>query len=432
MALTLDPTFHARRKLPLRFGLIGVTGYGLAHYTNLNELVDMGIAEWAGATVINPDEAPEQMAFFKQQGIPVYPAYEQMLAAEKMDWVCIPTGIGWHTQMTVDCLKVGLPVLVEKPLAPTLQDVRIIQQAEEKYKHPVCVGFQYLYQEDVWNIKECILNGTIGEVEQVDCIGLWPRPQSYYQRNNWAGKLHDGYSWILDSPIHNALSHIINLILFWCGPELGKSADLHKVSAELYRFKPIESYDTVRTEAQFDTGLKAAVILSHSSRNSIEPEIRITGSKGVVRWRFQNKTMITVDGKTEYLETQDLLNLRSVMFKAVAEFIVGKPARICTAEMAKGTVKWINAIQDVAPICEPDSKYQLSLLDENEDIFVSVEDLEYFALKSFTERKSFLEVGAPWAVSAREEDVSGYTDFKAKWVSDSVSTLPEAIGMESR
>ncbi len=142
-----------------------------------------------------------------------------MLEAEKrsLDWVCIPTGIGSHTRTTIECLNLGLQVLVEKPLAPTLQDVAAIQAAERASGVSVAVGFQHTYIEDTWHIKQSLLDGEIGEIQKVDCLGMWPRSQNYYHRNEWSGHLHDGDSWVLDSPLHNGLSHMVNLILFWLG-----------------------------------------------------------------------------------------------------------------------------------------------------------------------------------------------------------------------
>ena len=85
-----------RPKPPFRVGLIGVTGYGYDHFKCLTDLVEQGRVEWGAVTIINPEEAKEQIETFESLGVPIYADYRQMLELEgrNLDWVCIPTGIG--------------------------------------------------------------------------------------------------------------------------------------------------------------------------------------------------------------------------------------------------------------------------------------------------------------------------------------------------
>lgn len=411
-----------------RVALIGVTGYGLAHFEEINKLVAKGRARWGAATVVNPEVAREQMAFFRERQIPVYGDYREMLDGERgrTDWVCIPTGIGWHTEMTLACLARGLQVLVEKPLAPTLQEVASIQLAEQEAGIQVGVGFQHAYDRQTWEIKRRLVEGEIGELRRVDCIALWPRSRCYYKRNGWGGTLHDGHSWVLDSPLHNGLSHLANLILFWSGSELETRADIVDIQAEAYRSKRIESYDTIRSSVWCDTGVEANVILSHSSSHSIDPEIHLTGTKGELIWRFQGNHCVTSGGKRFAFPTVGQIEVREHMFEALVDHVQGKPARICTTELAKGTVKWVNAVHDTAPIAEVDQEFRQKITSEAGEEFDAISHLEYYALRSLRERKSFAEVGAPWAVEPRRRDLRHYEAFEGRYCPDPLPPLPEA------
>ena len=406
-----------RPEQPYRVGLIGVTGYAFAYYECLSALVADGRAKWAAVTIINPEEAVDQVTKFKELGVPIYSDYRSMLEGEKhsLDWVCIPTGIGSHTRMTIECLKLGLQVLVEKPLAPSLQDVAAIQAAERESGIAVSVGFQHTYLPETWDIKKRLLDGEIGEVKRVDCVGIWPRAQSYYDRNEWSGHLHDGNSWILDSPLNNGLSHMVNLILFWLGERLEDRAELKRVSAELYRSKPVESFDTVRTVGTMESGVEAAILLTHGSTHRIDPEIVITGSKGVFRWRFCGTHTFYVGENSQTFRTPNLIKLRDIMFDAVVDHVGGGLARICTTDLAKGTCKWVNAVHDICPIQDIASRYRQCVADDAGEVFYVVEDLEYHALRSYYERLSFSEVGAPWAILPREREVGDYTEFEGTY-----------------
>ncbi|MFO7725687.1 MAG: Gfo/Idh/MocA family oxidoreductase [Oceanipulchritudo sp.] len=408
---------------PLRVGLIGVTGYAYAYVEELTKLVDAGLVKWGAVTIINREAAPEQVAFFEAAGVPIYGDYREMLEAEGhlLDWLCIPTAIDWHTRMTIDALKRGLPVLLEKPLAPTLQDVERIQAAEKASGLLVAIGYQHNYARTTWEIKQRLLDGLIGKIERIDSLCLWPRGRSYYDRNNWSGRLYLDDSWVLDSPLHNAISHVVNLILFLTGPSLEKRADLLQVEAELYRAKPIQSYDTVRTEAILDNGARAAVVLSHSSETHLDPEIRITGSRGVLVWRFSGPHTFEIEGKKMSIPGEDQIAIREQMFNNIVHAIRGDSSRrICSTEQARGEVKWVNAVQDATTIHDIPKAF-CRTHEDGGDIFDVVEGLDAFAEKAYAEGSWFSDLNAPWARPPGSLDLAGYTSFQARTIPSVVS-----------
>lgn len=417
MASTFPEPTPIRPNPPFKVGLIGVTGYGYDYFKCLSELVRQGRIEWGAVTIINPDEAKDQVKAFQDLGVPIYADYRQMLEKERraLDWVCIPTGIGCHKSMAIDCLKLGLQTLVEKPLAPVLQEIEAIQKAERDAEIVASVGFQHTYVEDTWTIKKRLLEGAIGKIQRVDCLGLWPRSQDYYERNEWAGQLSVGGSWILDSPFHNGLSHLVNLILFWLGDTMDSRANLERVSAEVYRVKSIESYDTVRTVATTESGVEAAVMVSHGSLHNIDPEIRVTGEKGRFLWRYSGAHSLETDHGTEDIVSPNPIKIRERMFDAIVDRLCGDSAPNCSTELAKGVCKWANAIHDICPIEDIPSQFRVKMVSENGEIFEAIDNLEYFALKAHNEGTSLKDAGAPWANEPATRTVSDYDAFEGKF-----------------
>jgi predicted dehydrogenase len=405
------------RAAPLCVGLIGVTGYAYAYFEELTKLVEKGLVVWGAVTIINPEQAAEQVAFFKSIDVPIYDDYREMLEKEdgKLNWVCIPTAISWHTEMTLDSLRRGLPVLLEKPVTSTLQEVKAIQDAEKESGKAVAIGFQYYYCPTTAEIKKRLLSGVIGKIERIDCLCLWPRDTDYYHRNDWAGCVHDGHGWVLDSPLHNALSHLINLILFFAGPSLEERADLLDVAAELYRAKDIQNYDTIRCETKLSTGPHASVLLSHSSVKCIDPEIRIEGSKGTFIWRYFGTHTIETEDGTEYLESDSPLEVRACMFDKIVRLLHGDTSvHVCTTELAKGEVKWVNAVQDAAVVHDVPNEYRRQLTGENGEIFETIDQLDDYAVSAYNDRCSFKALGVPWAVEPTYIELSDYRGFEAR------------------
>lgn len=413
----LPTPFQPRAQSPIRVGLIGVTGYALAYFEALSALIEQGRLQWAAVTIINPEEAPKQVEALKRLGVPIYKDYRDMLDRENqnIDWICIPTSIGSHTKIVLDSLSLGLQVLVEKPLAPTLQDVAAIQAAELSSGIRIAVGFQHAYLKETWEIKERLLAGEIGNIERIDCIGLWPRSESYYRRNNWAGHMHDGESWVLDSPLHNGLSHLVNLILFWAGDTLEERGDFSTLSAELYRAKPVDGLDTVRTEVEMLNGIQASVVLSHSCFSTIDPEIRIQGSKGSFLWRFCGHHTFYVGEDVYSMRMPGQVRLREQMFESIVDHLEGKPVRICTTELAKGVCKWVNAAHDTVPVMDIPAKYRQRIVDDDGEVFDVVDNIEYYAMQAYQRKESFAEAGAPWAIEAREREVAQYDAFEERF-----------------
>lgn len=410
----------AREGDPLRVGLIGVTGYAFAYFEELTKLVDKDLVAWGAVTIINPGEASSQVDFFNSMGVPIYDDYRVMLEQEggKLDWLCVPTAISWHTQMALDSLRRGIPLLLEKPMASTLQEVKLIQDAEKESGQKVAIGFQYYYCPKTIEIKQRLLSGAIGKIERMDCLCLWPRDNGYYHRNDWAGSVHDGHGWVLDSPLHNALSHLISLILYFAGSSLDARADLLDVTAELYRAKDIQNYDTIRCETQLNTGITAAVVLSHSSVNRIDPEIRMQGDKGTFVWRFSGShTLETSDG-VENLEAECPLEVRACMFDKVVRLLRGDASvNVCTTELAKGEVKWVNAVQDAAPVRDIPAEFRQQLMGAQGEVFDTIKNLDDIVVRAYEARCFFKALNVPWAVEPSRLDLSGYCGFEARHVS---------------
>ncbi len=401
---------------PLRVGLVGVTGYALAYFEELNRLVEEGLVKWGAATIINQQDAPDQVAFLKAAGVPIYDDYRKMLDGEagKLDWICVPTAIEWHARMTIDALRRGLPVLLEKPIAPTLQDVDAIQAEERAAGKLVAIGFQHNYGESTWDIKRRLVDGDIGEIRRIEAICLWPRARAYYARNHWSGRIFVDGSWVLDSPLHNAISHVVNLILFFAGATLETRADPRHMRAELYRSKPIQNYDTVRSVATLDTGALAGIVLTHSSKGSLDPEIRIEGSKGTLTWRFNGPHTIEKGDGVETLESDNQLKVRERMFRNIHQRILGDTsARICTTEQAKGEVKWVNAVQDATAIHDIPERYVYLRESADGSQYDTIDGVDEIAIRAYREGGWFKELGAPWAVEPGELDLSDYTAFRA-------------------
>ena len=270
--------------------IIGVSGWGDVHYEDLLRATERGLLRPCAATIINQDEEAEKVAHLQALGCMVYSDYESMFSyhANELQLCLIPTGIPLHRVMTEAALRYDIHVFVEKPAAGTVQDVQAMIDAETASAARVAVGFQRMFDPMTQTIKAALCEGVIGTVQTVRGFGLWPRNDAYYARNAWAGQAVQNKTWILDSPINNALSHYVMLSCFFAGSTRDAASRVQQVEAELYRCRPIGNFDTACLRAQMESGVEVSFHASHACSQQVQPHISIQGTTGTARWYWED------------------------------------------------------------------------------------------------------------------------------------------------
>ena len=338
---------------PARIALIGISGYGRIYLQLVRELLGRGAIKLVAAVVINVEEEAQNVAELRGLGCVVYSDYGEMLRrhAGGIDLCLIPTGIQWHARMTIAALRAGMNVLVEKPLAGSLRDVHAIRDAERAAGRFVAVGFQDVYTPGTLWLKQQLLDGAIGRVRSIRVLGLWPRPASYYSRNNWTGRLQVGGVAVLDSPLNNAFGHFANLALYFSGGSLQEVATASRVEAELFRAHAIESFDTavVRARAGADVGLWFG--FTHACRELANPEIVIEGSAGRAVWSYEKICTISpAAGRERSHPLPASIDTRRVMFTRILQHRHDPTVAICTTAMAEPHTALIEAVHAAASV----------------------------------------------------------------------------------
>jgi predicted dehydrogenase len=101
--------------------------------------------------------------------------------------VVVSTPDRQHTEPALAFLGRGLPLLLEKPMAPTEEEARQIVAAADRAGVIVCVAHVLRYSPYTEVVKETIDSGAIGDVvsvEHLEPVGWWHQAHSYV-RGNW-------------------------------------------------------------------------------------------------------------------------------------------------------------------------------------------------------------------------------------------------------
>jgi predicted dehydrogenase len=200
----------------------------------------------------------------------------------------------------------GLPCYLEKP--PTLDYAELEQMiaTDARARKASLVGFNFIIEKARLSLKERLLSGEFGAIRGATLSALWPRPASYFARNDWAGRLLMGEHVVCDSCFGNAMAHFVHNLLFWTGgPELFSWAQLAAVRAELYRAHAIEGADTFFVETDTTAGITMRFALSHACAGQSTHGEMVLCDKAVLRYAVGRQIEVRWnDGRTEKIELE--------------------------------------------------------------------------------------------------------------------------------
>ncbi|QIK72618.1 Gfo/Idh/MocA family oxidoreductase [Propioniciclava coleopterorum] len=185
----------------LRVGIIGTGGISAAHINGYLEFGDR--CEIVGLCDIVPAKAEARKEEFGLTGARVYDDAGAMLAAEDLDLVSIATPPNTHAPLAIQALQAGVNALVEKPMAPSLEECDAMLAAAEASGKLLSVVAQNRFRDDMATLKEALESGLLGTLSHAQINSVWSRSLPYYDlwwRGTWAS---EGGGCTLNHAIHH-------------------------------------------------------------------------------------------------------------------------------------------------------------------------------------------------------------------------------------
>ena len=118
-----------------------------------------------------------------------YTDYKQAIEASGCDIVAVLTPPDTHREITVWALEHGCHVLVEKPMAPSLEECDAMIEAAARTGHKLQVVAQSRCLTPIWRTKQLLQSGIAGKLLYTQVNSFWWRGRSYYDlawRGRWA------------------------------------------------------------------------------------------------------------------------------------------------------------------------------------------------------------------------------------------------------
>ena len=127
------------------------------------------------------DPSPERRAGVVERypSVTAYATLGEALAAGGLDFVCIAAPVAHLPEFAHEAIEAGVAVLVEKPLAPTLEQAQAVVAAAEERGVLLSVGYVERFNPAVAALKKRLDEGAVGRIVQMHARRLSPFPNRH-------------------------------------------------------------------------------------------------------------------------------------------------------------------------------------------------------------------------------------------------------------
>ncbi len=248
----------------VKVGVVGAGFFGENHARVYSESL---LAELTAIVDVNAERA--RYVAEKYRARSWHTSVHEMLEKEEIDAVSVATPEFHHKEPAVVAAEAGKHVLVEKPIAHTIEDATAIVDSARKNKIKLMVGYLLRFDPRYAEGKKQVDSGAIGDI-----LSVWARratrilvPQRVAE---WS------------HPLFYMSVHDIDLINWYV------NSQVERVYAEatMKMFKDKGMPDVISALMRFKTGVTASLEVNWSRpmtwQYSLESRLHVSGTEGAV------------------------------------------------------------------------------------------------------------------------------------------------------
>jgi UDP-N-acetyl-2-amino-2-deoxyglucuronate dehydrogenase len=250
----------------LRFVLVGCGRISKRHADLLGHEQIAG-AELAAVCDLVSEKAARVGA---AHGVPHYTDMHEMCSRERYDVIAVLTESGLHARHVLELAPYRKHIVVEKPMALTLDDADKMIRVCDQNAIRLFVVKQNRFNVPVVKLREALESGRFGRLVLGTVRVRWCRRQDYYDQDPWRG------TWALDGGVlSNQASHHVDLLEWMMG-------DVESVFAKsTTALVDIEAEDTAVVVLKFRSGALGIIEATTATRpRDLEGSISILGEYG--------------------------------------------------------------------------------------------------------------------------------------------------------
>ena len=152
---------------PVRVGISGLgrSGWGI-HANVLPHLTE----KFNVTAVCDPDPARQEEAIDRFDCL-AYSTIDEIIADSAVELLIVATPSQLHVSDATAAMRAGKHVIVEKPMAPSLEGVDEMMAVAEETEMLLTVNQNYRYHADFLKVKEVVDSGVLGRIVQMRITG---------------------------------------------------------------------------------------------------------------------------------------------------------------------------------------------------------------------------------------------------------------------
>lgn len=289
--------------MSLKYALIGC-GRISANHIAAAQKNDLEITAICDIEESKMDKTAEE---FKLPGtVKKYKDYQIMLEKEKPEFVAICTESGKHARIALDCIDVGSNLVIEKPVALSLEDVDKMSALSKERNVKISACHQNRFNKSIQKIREAIEGGRFGRLLYGTAHIRWNRNKDYYLQAPWRGTWEQDGGTLMNQCIHN-----IDLLRWMMGDDIDEVIGI----TDNLKHEYIEGEDIGLAMIKFANGSYGIIEgTTNIYPENLEETLYIFGEKGTVKaggksvniieeWEFADNLDDLEEVKKKYQET---------------------------------------------------------------------------------------------------------------------------------
>ena len=262
----------------------------------------------------------------KDESIKRYTDYKKMVEELKPELASIATESGIHAEIALHCIDKGVNLIIEKPMAMSIEDAnKIIDLAEEK-NVKVSACHQNRFNVAIQKLRKAVESGRFGKLSHGSIHVRWNRNAGYYEQAPWRG------TWEQDGgALMNQCIHGIDLLRWMMGDEI---EEIYGVTRQQFH-DYLEAEDVGMAVIKFKNGAIGTIEgTTNVYPKNLEETLYIFGENGTVKiggtstnnidvWDFAVETEEDKENKGLEEETSNVYgNGHTSLFADVMDAIV--------------------------------------------------------------------------------------------------------------
>jgi UDP-N-acetyl-2-amino-2-deoxyglucuronate dehydrogenase len=225
---------------------------------------------------IVPENMEDKMSRFNlPESTSLYTNYKEMLEKEKPELVAICTESGNHGKIALECIELGINLIIEKPIALSLEEADLIIENAKRNNVKVSACHQNRFNKSIQKIREAVERKRFGRLLHGTAHIRWNRGESYYKQAPWRGTWEQDGGALMNQCIHN-----IDLLRWMMGDDITEVVGM----TDNLKHDFIEAEDLGMALIKFSNGSYGIVEgTTNIFPTNLEETLYIFGEKGTVK-----------------------------------------------------------------------------------------------------------------------------------------------------